>query len=87
MQAWPHYTKNQLANLIPLLNDSAHRQRAAEIVRGLLDRILLSPITDDNTGKTILDVHIQGHLAGIFSLAFKEAGESKTAQKDSAFAG
>ncbi len=61
--------RNQVANLIPLLSDPAHRQRAAEIVRGLLERILLSPITDDNTGKVILDVHIQGHLAGILSLA------------------
>jgi hypothetical protein len=44
--------------------------QAAEIIRKLVDKIVLVPGTDDE-GRTSLSIEVYGHLAGILSLATK----------------
>lgn len=63
--------RKQVADLIPLLREDAHRSRAAEIIRGLVDAIELTPIVDPHTNDKTLSVTIKGHLAGILSMALK----------------
>jgi len=61
--------RKQVANLIPLFTQANHRSRAAELIRGLIEEITLTPVIDEKTGKTTLSVSIKGHLAGILSMA------------------
>ena len=56
--------KRQIAGLIAALNDEPRRAEAAEIVRGLVDAVIVSP--DEADGLTI-DLH--GAIAGILALA------------------
>ncbi|KLN58865.1 hypothetical protein WH96_20760, partial [Kiloniella spongiae] len=60
--------RKQVSNLIPLLAQESHRAKAVDIIRGLIEEIILSPTTDE-TGKATLSVSIKGHLAGILSMA------------------
>ena len=63
--------RQQVARLVEALNDEHHRTEAAEIIRGLIDRIVLTP--NDEGG---LDVQLYGDLARY--LQFCEAGERRT---------
>ncbi|TXL75228.1 recombinase family protein [Vineibacter terrae] len=58
-----HY-RNQVGNLVAVLNTDANRTEAAEIVRSLVEKITLTPNAE---GK--LDIDLYGDLAGILSLA------------------
>ncbi len=61
-----HYRK-EVARLHEALSDEDHRHEAAEIIRALVDKIVLHPQPESaNTTKTI-DLH--GDLAGILNLA------------------
>ena len=64
--------REKVANLREALNQDDSRQQAADILRTLIDRIVLSP-TEAEIG---LDIDIEGDLAGILSLA---KGQKKTA--------
>ena len=62
--------RTQVAGLIEALNDEAMRAEAIEVIRGLIEAIVLTP--DTGCGLTI---DLQGALAGILSLA---SGNEKT---------
>lgn len=55
----------QVRDLITALNDQQFRGEAAELLRGLIDKIVLVP--DAEKKELAIDLH--GDLAGIFSLA------------------
>ena len=57
----------EVSRLIDSLNNQEHREEATELIRTLVDKIVLTP-TDDNTG---LSVDLIGDLAGILSIATK----------------
>jgi site-specific DNA recombinase len=59
--------RQQVARLVEALNDEHHRTEAAEIIRGMVDRIMLTP-TQEN-GQKALTIELRGALAGILSLA------------------
>ena len=59
--------RQQVARLVEALNDEHHRTEAAEIIRGLVDRIVLTPKEEDGT--QTLTIELRGALAGILSLA------------------
>lgn len=64
----PNMTKRyheQVQNLIGALNEPDHRAEAAQIVRSLIDKIVLRPFT--NGRRLIVDLH--GDLAGILAMA------------------
>jgi site-specific DNA recombinase len=61
--------RKQVTNMIPLLTQDKHRARTTEIIRGLVEEIILTPVIDELTGKNTLSVSIKGHLAGILSMA------------------
>jgi site-specific DNA recombinase len=61
-----HYRK-EIAHLHQLLNDDRHRHEAAEIIRTLVDKIVLKPGTDDAHNAMCIELH--GDLAGILSLS------------------
>jgi hypothetical protein len=54
--------------LVVALNTDGHRQEAADLLRALIDRIVLRPNSD---GSSLL-VDVEGDLAGILSLATKK---------------
>ena len=56
--------RQQVARLVEALNDEFHRTEAVEVIRGLVDRIELTP--NDEGG---LDVQLYGDLARILSSA------------------
>lgn len=66
------YYRQQVTKLRDELNDEAHRTEAADILRTLIDRIELRPITVK--GRTTLSIDLHGELAGILSLASKQKG-------------
>ena len=57
----------EVSQLINALNNDQHRDEAAELIRSLVDKIVLTP-TQDVSG---LDVDLIGDLAGILSIATK----------------
>ncbi len=57
--------RRQVAELATALNDENGRTEAAEILRGLIDRIVVT--TDPESGKPVVD--LEGDLAGILSLS------------------
>ena len=59
-----HY-RNEVAELLRHLNDSEHRHKATDVVRGLIEKIVLTP----NEEKTELLVDLHGDLAGILGMA------------------
>jgi site-specific DNA recombinase len=61
-----HYHK-EVARLHEALADENHRDEAAEIVRGLVDKIVLNPLPEDAEVTMAIDLH--GDLAGILTLA------------------
>lgn len=76
-----HY-RQEVAKLHSALTDEKHRVEAVEIIRSLVDRIVLT-LDKDGKRKTMA-VDLQGHLAGILSLAAQtkkppqEGGSSKS---------
>jgi site-specific DNA recombinase len=54
-----------IQNLIARLNDPKHRQGSSEMLRGLIDKIVLRP----NVDKTSLVLDLHGSLRGILELA------------------
>ncbi len=74
-----HYAA-EVQNLIGTLNDADHRAEAANTLRGLIDRIELTP----NAEGTELIVDLYGDLAGILQIATNgdlEVAQSKTAPR------
>jgi hypothetical protein len=66
------YYRQQVTKLRDALNDEAHRAEAADILRTLIDRIELRPVT--TKGQKTLAIDLHGELAGILSLASKQKG-------------
>ena len=70
----------QVRDLIAALNEYSHRSEAAELIRGLIEKVVLVPNTD---GKG-LDVDLHGDLAGIIAMSTgHHDGQSKTSGKPS----
>ena len=63
------YYREQIGQLCDALTDEFRRERAAEAIRSLIDRIELEPVSVG--GKKILAVNLHGRLASILSLATK----------------
>jgi hypothetical protein len=59
--------RHEVGRLREALNEPSRREEAAEIIRGLIDRIVLRPEGDGR--KRTLTVYLSGHLAGILNLA------------------
>lgn len=76
-----HY-RREVTKLHSALADEERRAEAVEVIRTLIDRIVLSPVTAN--GRETLAVDLQGHLAGILNLAAQtkkppqEGGSSKS---------
>ena len=69
--------KEKLARLTEALTDDKRRAEAVETIRGLIDKIALTPVEED--GKATMAVDLHGALAGMLSLAAqtkKPLGES-----------
>jgi hypothetical protein len=65
-----NYYRDQIGALREALGDEQARVQAADLIRKLVDKIVLVPGTDDE-GHTSLSIDLHGHLAGILSLATK----------------
>ncbi len=63
-----NYYRDQIARLREALTDEHAQVQAAEIIRKLIDRIVLTPIEDED-GRKSQSIDLHGHLAGILSLA------------------
>ncbi|WP_417832558.1 recombinase family protein [Terasakiella sp.] len=59
--------RDKVSNLVEALRDEKRRHEAVNLIRGLVDKISLTPI--DNNEKSSLAIDLQGTLAGILSLA------------------
>lgn len=59
--------RTEVTALVDALNDEARRDEAAELIRSLVDRIVLTP--DPNSKGLLIDLH--GDLAGILNVATK----------------
>jgi site-specific DNA recombinase len=57
----------KVARLVDALNDEHDRTEAAEVLRGLIDRIVLTPKDED--GCRSLSIDLEGALAGVLALA------------------
>ena len=57
----------KVARLVDALNDERDRTEAAEMLRGLIDRIVLTPKEED--GRQSLSIDLEGALAGVLALA------------------
>lgn len=63
-----HY-QSKITQLIAALTDNPQSSEAAEVLRQLIDKIILSPV--DHDGKKTLSLTIHDDLAGILSMATK----------------
>ncbi len=63
-----HYHR-EVAELHAALADEKRRMEAVEIIRALIDKIVLTPVKKNGRKTMAIDLH--GHLAGILSLAAK----------------
>ncbi|MEW5704394.1 MAG: recombinase family protein [Pseudomonadota bacterium] len=61
--------RSQVAKLHEALSDESRRGEAVDVVRSLVEKVVLTPVTKD--GKETLAIDLHGHLAGILSLAAK----------------
>ncbi|MCL4766886.1 MAG: hypothetical protein KJZ80_11670 [Hyphomicrobiaceae bacterium] len=80
--------RQEVGRLREALNEPSRRVVAAEIIRGLIDRIVLRPVGDGR--KKTLAIDLSGHLAGILLLAGakqKEAGVPASDQQIKLVAG
>lgn len=71
--------REKVSGLAKALNDKSCRQEAAEIIRGLVDKIVLSPDPKKEKGLTV-DLH--GALAGILSLSHTNKKASAITDED-----
>jgi site-specific DNA recombinase len=62
-----------IQNLIARLNDPKHREGSAQMLRGLIDKIVLAP----NEDKSALVVNLEGSLRGILELASAQGPEAR----------
>ena len=65
------YYRQQVGRLRETLNDEEHRAEATELIRDLIDKIVLTPETAENGRKT-LSIDLHGDLAGILAQAANE---------------
>ena len=63
-----NYYRDQIGELRESLADEHARVQATEIIRKLVDKIVVTPVSDEE-GRTSLSIDLHGHLAGILSLA------------------
>ena len=63
-----HMYQEQVGKLIETLNTTEHRAEATEVVRSLIDKIVLTPDVGEN--RLVSDLH--GSLAGILGVAVQE---------------
>jgi hypothetical protein len=63
------YYRDQVAQLREALSGNGQAE-AIDLIRKLIDRIVLTPVEDEKGRKT-LSIDLHGHLAGILSLATK----------------
>ena len=70
--------RQQVEELTKALNDEHGRTEAAEILRGLIDRIVIT--TDKATGKPVVD--LEGDLAGILSLCHTSKNAASITEDD-----
>ena len=68
----------EVQRLIESLNEEDHRAEAAELIRSLIDKVVLSPAEDE--GSLVVDLH--GDLAGILTMATGKARKDIVAQLD-----
>ena len=61
-----HY-RAQVSRLREALTDESRRAEVAELIRGLVDRIVLTPV--EHNGRKTLAVDLLGHIAGILAMA------------------
>ena len=64
----PHMAKRyheQVGNLIEALNSTEHRTEATEVVRSLIEKVVLTP--DESEDRLLVDLH--GDLAGILTIS------------------
>ncbi len=66
-----HLYQEQVGKLIETLNTPEHRAEATEVVRSLIDKIVLTPDVGEN--RLVSDLH--GSLAGILGMATKEKAQ------------
>ena len=71
--------RKQVTELHASLNDEERRAEAVDIVRSLVEKIVLTPALVE--GKNTLAIDLHGHLAGILSLA----AQTKKPLKESDF--
>ena len=69
----PELYRGKVANLIASLNDVAVRQEAGDLIRSMIDQVVLTPNT---TGG--LDAALHGDIANIITVC--DAGSADTAQ-------
>lgn len=67
--------RSKIADLSAALNDSHGRQQAAEIIRSVVDRIVLTDV-----GEKALAIDIEGALAGILALAYGDEAKGLTGE-------
>jgi site-specific DNA recombinase len=65
-----NYYRDQIGSLRESLADEHARVQATEIIRKLVDKIVVTPVSVEE-GRTSLSIDLHGHLAGILSLATK----------------
>ncbi len=71
-----HHYKKEVKALIASLNNQEHRQEAADLIRSLIEKIILTP-KEDNSG---LYIDLKGDLAGILTMAASR--QSKFEQRE-----
>jgi site-specific DNA recombinase len=62
--------RRQIARLVDALNAEHERTEATEIIRGLIDRIVLTP--KEEGGRRSLSIDLEGALAGVLALAVND---------------
>ncbi len=63
-----HY-RDQIASLREALSDEHAQAQAPDLIRKLVDKIVVTPVVEEGRNNLSIDLH--GHLAGILSLATK----------------
>ena len=68
-----HHYQKEVKALIASLNNQEHRQEAADLIRSLIEKIILTP-KEDNSG---LYIDLKGDLAGILTMAANRKSKSE----------
>jgi hypothetical protein len=75
------YYRKKIADLRPAPTEEASRPQAVEVVRKLIERIVLTPVEED--GKKTLSITLEGHMAGILAIAANAKRRSMRATSES----